>query len=577
MNFKNILLITTTSLLGLILLISLITLGILVYYKPRVLPNSYLGNQSIANLSTTQIEQLVKSNYQPQAIELIYQDQSWTWSTEQLGLKIDPAATAQKAINAGKTWQGYQSLTQLQTDKQIPIIYSINQTALASASAQLADHLWMPAIEPEVTLTENQEIHVQTGSQGQSVDTDKLIQLIDHHLATGDSSPITIPVTHTDLRITQAQVNQAAQRATKLQTAQLTITADDQTLTWTNQQLIPLIGFEDNSYRTTELQQRIAQLAATWDRPAQNAIFKFDESTKKVKEFHPAVSGLAIDQTGALTQLSNTLQQLEQATSSATLALEYTETKPDITIDEINDLGIKEHIGHGESKFVGSVSTRLFNIGLASTRINGTIIPPGETFSFNAGVGEITAATGYKQSLIIKNGRTVLGDGGGVYQVSTTLFRAALNAGLPIDERRAHSFRVSYYEQDAPAGMDSTVFAPYVDLKFTNDTPDHILIQTTYDQKDAFLEFDLYGTSDGRIAVVDNHQLWDQTPPPPDLYQDDPSLPTGQVKQVERAIWGAKASFDWKVTRDGETIHEKTFYSNFHPWQAVYLRGTDPV
>jgi vancomycin resistance protein YoaR len=167
-----------------------------------------------------------------------------------------------------------------------------------------------------------------------------------------------------------------------------------------------------------------------------------------------------------------------------------------------------------------------------------------------------------------------LGDGGGVCQVSTTLFRAALNAGLPILERQAHAYRVSYYEQESFAGLDATVYSPKPDLKIQNDTPAHILIQARVFPQEFKLVFQLYGTADGRRATITNPRLWDQVAPPPPLYIDDPTLPKGEVRQVESPVWGAKAAFDWKVVRDGQILQERTFYSVYQPWQAVYLRGT---
>ena len=84
----------------------------------------------------------------------------------------------------------------------------------------------------------------------------------------------------------------------------------------------------------------------------------------------------------------------------------------------------------------------------------------------------------------------------------------------------------------------------------------------------------LYGTGDNRKSYISNHRVWDIAPPPPPLYQDDPTLPKGVEKQVDWAAWGAKAVFDYKVVKNNETIFDNAFYSVYRPWQAVYLRGT---
>jgi vancomycin resistance protein YoaR len=248
--------------------------------------------------------------------------------------------------------------------------------------------------------------------------------------------------------------------------------------------------------------------------------------------------------------------------------------EPNITTDKVNKLGIKELIGTGHSLFFHSIPGRIFNVNLAAKRLSGILVSPGETFSFDQALGDISAFSGYKQAYIIQNGRTVLGDGGGVCQVSTTLFRAILDAGLPIVERHAHAYRVGYYEEDSPPGIDATVFSPSVDLKFKNTTGNYILIQSQVDLDNLSLVFSLYGTKDGRQVAMTTPVILNQTPPPPDLFQDDPTLPVGTVQQTDFAAWGANVYFTRAVTQNGQNIISDKFVSNYQPWQAIYLRGT---
>ena len=247
---------------------------------------------------------------------------------------------------------------------------------------------------------------------------------------------------------------------------------------------------------------------------------------------------------------------------------------PEITTEAVNNMGISKLIGYGSSQFRGSIASRVYNINLASSNLNGVLIESGKIFSLNETLGDVSTLTGYKQAYIIKEGKTILGDGGGVCQVSTTLFRAALDAGLPIFERMAHAYRVGYYEQGTSPGLDATVYSPTTDFKFKNDTPGYILIQTLFDSKNAKLVFEFYGTDDGRIATTTKPVVTNVVPPPEDLYTDDPNLPIGTIKQIERKSWGAKVWFDYTVERNGEVVYEKRFYSNYQPWQAVYIRGT---
>lgn len=324
----------------------------------------------------------------------------------------------------------------------------------------------------------------------------------------------------------------------------------------------------------TPINETLADLSRRIDIPVENALFNF--SGGRVTAFKASKDGrrLNIEKTkqlltDAFIMVSKTHEQ------KISIPLPVEPMHPNITTDKANGYGIKELVGTGYSEFSGSIAGRIHNVALAASRLNGVLIKPEETFSFNKALGDISAATGYQSAYIIKEGRTVLGDGGGVCQVSSTLFRAALDAGLPIIERRAHAYRVHYYEEGGfKPGLDATVFDPSVDLRIKNDTPSYILIQTYPDTRNMTLTFELYGASDGRKAEIFNHKIWDITPPPPPVYQDDPTLPKGVTKQVDWEAWGTKASFNYRVTRGDKVLQDTTFFSNFRPWQAVYLQGT---
>lgn len=304
------------------------------------------------------------------------------------------------------------------------------------------------------------------------------------------------------------------------------------------------------------------------------AVFNFQDG--RVAEFRASENGREIDHEELTKQImAKGGANLENPTNQIIkITIPTKVIKPTLTTDKVNKMGITELIGSGTSTYKGSIDSRIFNVNLGASRINGTLVPPGEVFSFAKTVGDISSLTGYKQAYIISGGKTILGDGGGICQVSTTLFRAALNAGLPIVERHPHAYRVSYYEQDSPPGVDATVYVPTVDLKFKNDTGHHILIQSILDPNELRLTFMIYGTSDGRISEVSTPVVGNIRPAPEAKYEDDPTLPAGQVKQVDFSAAGATAYFTRKVTRDGKIISSDEFRSNYRPWQAVFLRGT---
>jgi len=330
------------------------------------------------------------------------------------------------------------------------------------------------------------------------------------------------------------------------------------------------------AYRYSEnmMNKALTPFIETVNKEPVDALFTFQNG--KVLAFKPSEEGKAVDMEKLKEDLRAQFEKifLTQMPQKIIIPLSIKTLTPKITTDKANNLGIKELIGKGTSLFRHSILNRIFNINLAASRVNGVLVAPNEEFSFAKALGDVSAFTGYQQAYIIQNGRTVLGDGGGVCQVSTTLFRAILNAGLPVTERRAHAYRVGYYEQDSLPGLDATVYVPAIDLKFKNDTDNYILIQTQIDQDNQQLSFFLYGASDGRSVTLTQPVITNRIAPPPDRYQDDPTLAKGVVRQIDFSAEGSRVSFARTVTKNGKKIIAENFISNYAPWQSVYLRGT---
>lgn len=229
---------------------------------------------------------------------------------------------------------------------------------------------------------------------------------------------------------------------------------------------------------------------------------------------------------------------------------------------------IIEIIGTGHSNFAGSPNNRRHNIKVGAETYHGLIIAPGEEFSVVENLGPITKEGGYLPELVIKDNQTIPEYGGGLCQVSTTLFRTALETGLPITARQNHSYRVSYYE---PAGTDAAIYNPWPDLKFINDTNNHIMIQARIEDNDLY--FDFWGTNDQREVSISDPIVYNIVSPPPTKLIVSKDLAPGEKKCTERAHNGANAYFDYIVKhKNGETT-EKRFNSYYVPWQEVCLVG----
>lgn len=563
-------------------IISLLALILITYhlaYWQKIYPGITVANQPVGNQNLATANQTIIRfvNEAGPSGSLTLQSDEQVWQLEVPGFYYQPATTTEKAWLIGRDAAPLKNLLEKfrAWTKGINIFleYSFDEKALDQQIDQIANQVFVPAIEPAIKISSQKQIEIEPGKDGLTLDKRKLILTIHAHLANLNFEPINLPVIKISPQLTEEQVIHTQERAETLLDKKLILTTEEMNWVLDNEELIQFLSFT-NGFDQEKIASWSANLASTINRLPQNAAFEFQGG--RVTQFRAAKDGLRLEQQKTDDLITHSLAELETGKETITAQLPIITTPPQVTMADINTLGIQQLVGRGVSYFWGSISSRIHNIQLASSRLNGLLIPPGQVFSFNQSLGEVSPTTGFKQAYIIKEGRTILGDGGGVCQVSTTLFRAVLDAGLPIVERQAHAYRVSYYEQKSQVGLDATVYDPTADLKFKNDTPAHLLIQTQTDTKNKKLTFELYGSHDGRVVTISKSRIWDQIPPPPDLYQDDPTLPAGQIKQIDWKAWGAKAAFDYKVERGSEVLQNRTFYSAYRPWQAIYLRGTGP-
>jgi len=369
------------------------------------------------------------------------------------------------------------------------------------------------------------------------------------------------------------QINNAKSRAQKLVKKSLVLNQDGNKTTIDDVTLVSWISF-NSDYQTDKINDYIQKLNSTFKKDGTDAVFKMENN--KVTEFIPTQNGIEIKFDELSSLIAESLDKLiNYEDLSQEINIPITITEPKIKNEDTNDLGIKELLGKGVSTFNHSSATRNVNIEKGSFIINNILVAPGDTFSFIKNLGEVSLKNRYTNAYVIREGKTELDVGGGICQVSTTLFRAMLDAGLNITERQAHAYRVSYYEEDSKPGFDATVFIPSPDLKFINDTSNYVLVRSVYDGDNKKLTYEIYGTNDGRKAEISNYKQWGYITAPDDIYIDDPTLEAGKIIQTEHKVSGLSTSFDWTVTKsDGTILHQKTFKSVFVPWANSYRRGT---
>ena len=249
------------------------------------------------------------------------------------------------------------------------------------------------------------------------------------------------------------------------------------------------------------------------------------------------------------------------------LAVSLRLSAPQRSVSALKGSGVVAHVAAGTSSFAGSPDFRVHNIRVGSARLSGLWLKQGGVFDFNASLGQITAASGFVPGYIISGGTLALEDGGGVCQISTTLFRAAYQAGLPIVERHAHSHQVDYYD---PPGFEATVYAPSKNLRFRNDTAAPMLIQAKWDTQKETLRFDFFGGPPDRTVTISAPQISQRRPASDPTYFADPSLKAGEIKRVDLPSSGLRVKIVRTVKREGQLTETDVLSSNYQPWGGAF-------
>ena len=535
--------------------------------------NTFVVDKDYSHLSRSEIINRLNQDFIiPQKINLQFDTQVFYLNTASISASINTDKTAGSLLYRRLDEGIFKYIKYFFNPKKFSLKIDYDDKQLNEVVEAIASQIEKPFVPTELVL-KNKNITVSPGVSGLFVNQELIKKTVLNNLEFAKFNDSILIETKVVGEIPNTtQVEQTIDRAKKIIDKSIVLSTDLDTITIDDQTLISWIDF-NNGYQLDKINIYTQNIAKSFTKDPVDAVFKFQDG--QVTEFKPAQNGIIVNPDSLSQEIMASFINLEKSNEKQEkLTPSFESIEPKIKNSDVNDLGIKELLGKGTSTFWHSSAIRNINITKGSSIVNRILVAPGDTFSFVKSLGEVSLAAGYKQAYIIRQGKTELDVGGGVCQVSTTLFRAMLDAGLNITERKNHAYRVSYYEEDSKPGFDATVFIPSPDLKFVNDTAHHVLIQSVLDMDNRRLTYEIYGTSDGRKTNITNYRQWDSTPPPPDVWIDDPTLPVGKVVKDEQAIRGLKTAFDWTVTdKDGNILHQKTFQSNFAAWAAVYRRG----
>ncbi len=561
----------------LLIFISLITLFLIVFninYQNKILPNTFISGLNVSGLTKEQAKEKIKILIPTNKNIILSSNQKdYIYNSNYFKFDYDLDETVSRAYELGRG----PLLIENQKRKFLSIFQPVEYIFKYSFDKSLID-LEISRIVGEERISGkdasfkivNGKIQIDEEKEGLSVDFDRLKLVLEKELPKTSDSKIQIPyynripeITKQDLLSIQSDVSSKFYRDLKL-----TFFEKEKYLPKT--QIFGLlkvrknkdgIYYDLNEDITKKLTDNVKGFV---DRKPRAVVTKFDE--EKVYDFEINKEGSVLDEMRFRKDLRDVLFNNKNELKVATFNVGENLPK--------DGYGINHLIAVGKSKYAGSINARVFNLDLAAQKISGTLVAPGEEFSFLQTVGPISQSEGFQTAYIISEGKTVLGEGGGVCQTSTTLFRAILNSGLPITSRYPHAYRVSYYEQDVKVGLDASVYYPSLDFKFKNDTQKHLLIQASVDKKNYEMSFYIFGTKDGRKVEISEPQLTGYIPAPAAVYVDDPTMKEGEVKQIDFSANGITSTFTRKVLKGEETLINETYKSTYSPWKAVYLKGT---
>jgi vancomycin resistance protein YoaR len=582
--------------IGVIVVLALvISLAITGIYHNRILPGVTLNGVSLAGMSAEKASETVSSTYSfPQAGHILLKDSESKWmvTPSQLGVTLDAQASAQNALLIGRSGSLFTRVTD--TFASVFFGYSASPTFLFDENKALdylvglAGQINQPMKDAGLKI-ENSEVIITQGQPGRALDISASLQAISDQVRKMQDGVVELAIIEEQPRV--MDVSQQGEQVKEILSQPLTLSLPaGQTnpgAPWTIEpvDLAKILTFaEVADGQSTKVVVEVNRpvmigylntIKGDVSQQPENARFIFNDDTRQLDLYAPAVVGRMLDIENSVTAINDALLQGKHSAE-----LQVILTQPQVGDSATAaDLGITELVSQQSTYFRGSSPDRVHNIETGAEKFKGLLIAPGQEVSMSDILGDISLNNGYAEAPIIFGDETIQGVGGGICQVSTTLFRTALHAGFPIVERSAHSYRVKYYEQtasghdDSLAGMDATVFVPLVDFRFTNDTPYWLLMETYVNTTDYRLTWKFYSTSDGREVTISPREMTDITDPPDPLYRENPDLATGVKKQVEYAAQGATVTFDRVVTRGGQVIDSDHFVTHYQAWQAVYEYG----
>jgi len=462
----------------------------------------------------------------------------------------------------------------------LPVHVTFDQNKLRAYVAGVSADLEQAPIDAQLRL-DGTTVTTQPSHVGRQVLVDQTVSDLTAALASFQPHTVALKTREIAPRLNDAAVADARARIEAMLQSSLTLEVEKKQYVWTPAEIALMldigrvpqdsvndkIAVELNSY---QVGRRVRQIADETGRGSVNPRVDWNNGDLRITK--PGKPGVRLDEAQAGASIVAAI-----AGANRVLALPVQEVAPQVTEANLHSLGINELVSIGRSDFTGSADYRINNIGVGMGILNGILIAPGEEFSFNNNIGSIDARNGFVEGYAIIQDRTQLEFGGGICQDSTTLFRAAFWAGLPITERWGHSFYISWYDKyglgvngNGP-GLDATIFTGGPDLKFVNDTGHWLLMQSTSNPHTGVAEVAFYGTKPNRTVALEQ-SITKRIPAPTNpKFVTVPKQPFGTSRQSDHARGGMTINVYRTITENGVRKQPQLFQTTFRAWPNIYV------
>jgi vancomycin resistance protein YoaR len=555
-----------------LLIVGGLALGLAFAGSPQTLPaGTRIAGVDVAGLTPAEARAMLERRMERQEdipVTFTAGERSWRVKPAAIIDRTDWAAAVEAARQQGEGFgpvRGFRRLGTRVFGSDIVPRTRVRGSALDYELERFAGALGRSRVEPSLRLR-GFEPEIVPGKTGRVLDREAAAHVVVNSLVGFVRTPVALPVRTDSPSVSTADLAPARDRVNTILSAPVQLAYGRGGWRLARWRLASMLQLpQDGSTRVRvggpAAERYFEQLRKSVDRPAQDASFAIgaDNSVNVV----PARYGLVLD---------------ERATGRAIVAAGLSPTDrvarvairreaPAVSTREAGAMGITGLVGAYETTY-GGEANRLHNVRLVANLIDGKLIAPGATFSFNATTGERGEDKGFREAPVIINGELQTGIGGGVCQVSTTVFNAAYEAGLPITERTNHALYISHY----PQGRDATVNYPDTDLKFRNDTPHWLLLRTFVGSSS--LTVALYGAPQNRRVESEVGDLV-VTGSIPVKRVSDPSMFVGQTSVQESGSPSRATSVERKVySVGGKLLYDDKWSSSYRGEYQVIHVGT---